>query len=125
MHRRSRDPRPLEGRVIRPGLPVLRSIPLPVTRGERRRFAHTGSEPVTARSDLPARRLLARLFGAAFLLATAGFSLLAAMAEPHSSPGRTFFVVYAGICAGFVLVAAVDLVVIRRRELEQRRWGRM
>jgi hypothetical protein len=121
---RRRSKRAIEGHVIRSGLPVLWRPALPVTRGERRRYARTGSEPVTARSDLPARRLLARAFGVVFLLAAGVFSFLAAIAKPHSSPGQTFFVVYAAICAGLVLTCLVDLVVIRRRELEQRRWGR-
>ncbi|WP_236655600.1 DUF6343 family protein [Streptacidiphilus carbonis] len=95
-----------------------------LTRGEMRRFANDGSEPVTARSDLPARRLLAQAFGALFLAGTVFFCLLAAGARPGSSPGRLFFTVYAVICAFFVLVAVVDLAVVRRRAEEQRRWGR-
>jgi hypothetical protein len=95
-----------------------------LTRGEWRRFANDGSEPLTARSDLPARRLLARIFGALFLVATVAFCLLAAAARPGSSPGRLFFAVYAAICAAFVVVALVDLAVVRRRMEEQRRWGR-
>ncbi|MFC1401451.1 MULTISPECIES: DUF6343 family protein [Streptacidiphilus] len=95
-----------------------------LSRGEWRRFANDGSEPLTARSDLPARRLLARVFGALFLAGTVLFCLLAAGARPGSSPGRTFFAVYAAVCAAFVLVALVDLAVVRRRVQEQRRWGR-
>lgn len=95
-----------------------------LSRGEWRRFANDGSEPVTARSDLPARRLLARIFGALFLAGTVVFCLLAATARPGSSPGRLFFAVYAAVCATFVVVALVDLAVVRRRMAEQRRWGR-
>lgn len=95
-----------------------------LSRGEWRRFANDGSEPSTARSDLPARRLLARIFGALFLAGTVVFCLLAAAARPGSSPGRLFFAVYAAICAVFVVVALVDLAVVRRRMEEQRRWGR-
>lgn len=95
-----------------------------LTRGELRRFANDGTEPLTARSDLPARRLLARAFGALFLAGTVVFCLLAAAARPGSSPGREFFVVYAAICAGFVVIALIDLAVVRRRMEEQRRWGR-
>ena len=94
------------------------------TRGTRCRYAHTGSEPSTARSDYPARRLLIGIFAPLFLAGAIVFSFLAARVHPGQQPGRTFFVVYAAICAGFLLVALVDLVVIQLREQEQRRWGR-
>jgi quinol-cytochrome oxidoreductase complex cytochrome b subunit len=91
---------------------------------EERRRRHTGTEPRTARSDLPARRVLARVFGLLFLVGAGGMSYLAALAHPGATPPRAAFIFLAAVCMAAAALAAVDLRVIRRREQEQRRWGR-
>jgi hypothetical protein len=90
-------------------------------RSAARRWRHTGEEPRWARSDLPARRMLARVFAVLFVAGTVLFALLAAAA-----PGadRGFDAATAAVCAVFAVVALVDLWVIRRRIDEQYRWGR-
>ncbi|WP_042372160.1 DUF6343 family protein [Streptacidiphilus neutrinimicus] len=85
------------------------------------RWRHTGEEPRWARSDLPARRLLARVFAVLFVAGAALFSFLAVV-NPAADVG--FDVATAVVCAVFAVVAVVDLFVIRRRMSEQRRWGR-
>ena len=100
--------------------------PLSYRRSRRtlRRWQHTGSEPATARSDLPARRMLARLFAPLFVCGAGGFAYLAATSKPGASPGTGLFVVMAAVCAVCAMIAVVDLYVIRRRMAEQRRWNR-
>lgn len=89
-----------------------------------RRWRHTGSEPRWAQSDLPARRLLSRIFGTLFALGAVGFALLAWKAGPASQPDRVLFIALAALCAASTAVAITDLYVIRRRAAEQRRWRR-
>jgi hypothetical protein len=86
-----------------------------------RRWRHTGEEARWARSDLPARRLLARVFAVLFLAGAALFSFLAVV-NPPADVG--FDIGTAAVCAVFAVVAVVDLFVIRLRVNEQRRWGR-
>ncbi|MFE0510023.1 hypothetical protein [Streptomyces sp. NPDC058964] len=93
-------------------------------RAAARRWRHNGSEPRWASSDLPARRLLSRLFGALFALGAIGFALLAWKAGPTSQPDRTLLIALAALCAASTAVAIADLYVIRRRTAEQRRWRR-
>ncbi|MFK0195601.1 DUF6343 family protein [Kitasatospora sp. NPDC090308] len=79
----------------------------------------SGSEPVTARSDLKLRFLLSVLFVPFFALCTAGFAVWAALASPHGAPSSGTLVVFAGGCGVLTLVAAADLwVVVRRRRTE-------
>lgn len=77
-----------------------------------------------ARSDLPARRLLGRIFAPLFLLGTVVFALLAANALPAPSADRAFYTGLAVLCAVSTVVAVIDLLVVRRRMAEQRRWRR-
>ncbi|QDN74737.1 hypothetical protein FNV64_02605 [Streptomyces sp. S1A1-7] len=93
-------------------------------RAAARRWRHTGSEPRWAQTDLPARRLLSRLFTVLFALGAAGFALLAWQVKPASQPDRTLFIALAALCAAFTAVAIADLYVIRRRAAEQHRWRR-
>ncbi|MFD8724802.1 hypothetical protein ACFV2H_44355 [Streptomyces sp. NPDC059629] len=93
-------------------------------RAAARRWRHDGSEPRWAQSDLPARRLLSRLFAVLFALGAAGFALLAWKAGPASQPDRTVFTALAALCAASTAVAVADLYVIRRRVAEQHRWRR-
>ncbi|GAA4990364.1 hypothetical protein [Kitasatospora paranensis] len=93
-------------------------------RAAARRWQHSGAEPRWARSDLPARRLLGRIFAPFFLLATVVLTLLAANALPAPSADRAFYTGLAVLCAVCTVVAVIDLIVIRRRMAEQRRWHR-
>ncbi|WP_042419076.1 DUF6343 family protein [Streptacidiphilus anmyonensis] len=86
-----------------------------------RRWRHTGEEARWARSDLRARRLLARVFAVLFVAGAGLFGFLAVV-NPAADVG--FDIATAAVCAVFALVALVDLTVIRRRMNEQRRWGR-
>ena len=96
------------------------------SRAAARRWLHDGSEPRWARSDLPARRLLAGIAAPLCVLGAAGFALLAATAGsgPEARATRTFDIVVAAVCAVAAVAAVVDLFVIRRRMAEQRRWQR-
>ncbi len=94
------------------------------SRAAARRWRHVGTEPRWARSDLPARRLLGRIFVPFFLLGTIVFTLLATNALPAPRADRAFFTGLAVLCAVSTAVAVIDLVVIRRRMAEQRRWHR-
>ena len=94
------------------------------SRGAARRYLHNGSEPRWARSDLAARRALSRVFAPLFAAGAAGFAVLAALSKPTPQPDRWVYAALAGFCLLMCAVALVDLLVIRRRETEQRRWGR-
>ncbi|MET8542438.1 DUF6343 family protein [Kitasatospora sp. NPDC004799] len=74
-----------------------------------------GTEPVTARSDLELRRLLSRVFLVLFVAGTALFAVLAALSGPGPAPDQGTYAFFAALCAGFAGVAALDLLVIRRR----------
>ncbi|MFF4381415.1 DUF6343 family protein [Kitasatospora sp. NPDC001547] len=74
-----------------------------------------GTEPVTARSDLELRRLLSRVFLVLFVGGTAAFAVLAALTDPGPAPNQGTYAFFAALCAGFAGLAALDLLVIRRR----------
>ncbi|MFJ6619707.1 DUF6343 family protein [Kitasatospora sp. NPDC091335] len=74
-----------------------------------------GTEPVTARSDLELRRLLSRVFLVLFVGGTVAFAVLAALANPGPAPNQGSYAFFAALCAGFAGIAALDLLVIRRR----------
>jgi hypothetical protein len=80
---------------------------------------HSGSEPMTARSDLKLRFLLSVLFTPLFALATLGFAVWAAVADPGGSPSPATLTAFAVSCGLLTLFALVDLlVVVRRRRTE-------
>ena len=91
------------------------------TRAAARRWRHDGSEPQWARSDLRARRLLAGVFAPLMVMGAVAFGLLAAEG-PHLD--RSINLGVAIVCAVCAVIAVVDLLVIRRRMAERRRWGR-
>ncbi|QMU73881.1 hypothetical protein GXP74_17275 [Streptacidiphilus sp. P02-A3a] len=91
------------------------------SRAAARRWRHDGSEPRWARSDLPARRLLAAVFAPLMALGAVAFALLAATGPGEDRPVNLGVAIVCAVCA---VVAVVDLVVIHRRMAEQRRWGR-
>ncbi|WP_063774286.1 hypothetical protein [Streptacidiphilus rugosus] len=117
--------------VGRANLPGRRAITSPVPAGGQappaRRTRHhrerTGTEPTTALSDLPARRLLAAIFGPVYLAGAALFAFMAANAKPDDVTGRNTFIGFAALCALLALIAGVDLLVIHARMAEERRAG--
>ncbi|MFJ7909400.1 DUF6343 family protein [Kitasatospora sp. NPDC096204] len=79
----------------------------------------SGTEPVTARSDLKLRYLLSLTFTPLFALATVGFALWAAASPASGVPSRGTLIGFAVACGLLTLFAVVDLVVvIRRRRTE-------
>ncbi|MBF9071249.1 hypothetical protein [Streptacidiphilus fuscans] len=74
-------------------------------------------------SDLPARRLLAAIFGPVYLLAAGFFAFLAVNAKPGDVSGRNTFLGFAATCGLLALIAFVDLLVIRARIAAERRAG--
>ncbi|MEV8098237.1 hypothetical protein [Kitasatospora sp. NPDC085879] len=74
-----------------------------------------GTEPVTARTDLELRRLLSRIFLGFFVVGTVAFAVLAGTAGTGPAPNGTTFAVFALLCLAFAGIAALDLMVIRRR----------
>ncbi|MGW2401184.1 DUF6343 family protein [Kitasatospora sp. NPDC001664] len=80
----------------------------------------SGTEPMTARSDLRLRFLLSVLFTPLFALMTAGFAVWAAVNGPADVPSDTSLRTFAIVCGVLTLLAAVDLaVVVRRRRTER------
>ncbi|MEU9247012.1 DUF6343 family protein [Streptomyces sp. NPDC048385] len=75
----------------------------------------SGSEPVTARSDLKLRFLLAVVFTPLFAAATVAFSFWAARADEGDSLGPGVLLTLAVLCGLLTVTAAVDLVVVARR----------
>ncbi|MEY9966696.1 hypothetical protein ABIA33_004761 [Streptacidiphilus sp. MAP12-16] len=112
---------PIEGRVLFGSAPPTPAAPPPRRRRPRRE--RTGTEPVTALSDLPARRLLAGIFAPVYLLGAVLFALLAANVRASDQSGRNFFTGLAAFCALLAAAAAVDLLVIRRRMAAEHRAG--
>ncbi|MFI5530831.1 DUF6343 family protein [Kitasatospora sp. NPDC051853] len=80
----------------------------------------SGSEPMTARSDLKLRFLLSVLFTPLYALMTAGFALWSAVNGPGDVPSQASLRTFAIVCGVLTLLAAVDLaVVVRRRRTER------
>lgn len=75
----------------------------------------SGTEPVTARSDLKLRFLLAVTFLPLFAAATVAFSVWAARADDGDRPGPGVLMMLAVFCGLLAAIAAVDLVVVARR----------
>ncbi|MER6051512.1 DUF6343 family protein [Streptomyces sp. NPDC001793] len=79
------------------------------------RRPRTGTEPVTARSPVRLRLIMASAALVVFAAATAGLVIWAASAGPNTYPGRNALLVLAVVCGILALLAAVDLVVLARR----------
>ncbi|MBQ0985634.1 hypothetical protein KBZ10_14140 [Streptomyces sp. F63] len=88
-----------------------------------RRWERTGDEPVTARSALGLRLLLAAVFTPLFIAGAVLFSLWSASAGPDAAPSAGSLALIAGICAALAVLAALDLLVVVRR-LRRERNGR-
>jgi hypothetical protein len=85
-----------------------------------RRFARSGTEPVTARSPLGLRLLLSVIFTPLFIAAAVLFRLWSASSGPQDSPSSGELGAIAWVCAVLALLALLDLVVVlRRRGREQ------
>lgn len=89
-----------------------------------RRSPRTGTEPVTARSPLRLRLLLAGIFLPLFLAGCALFAVWAADAGPGDSPGRGPLTFLAVVCGVLALTALLDLLVVLRRLRRERGSGR-
>ncbi|WP_217137178.1 DUF6343 family protein [Streptomyces sp. AC558_RSS880] len=85
-----------------------------------RRFPRTGTEPVTARSPLRLRLLLAAVFLPLFLAGTALFGTWAARSDAGDSPGRGPLVLLAVVCGVLALTALLDLMAVLRRLRRER-----
>jgi hypothetical protein len=79
------------------------------------RHARTGTEPVTALSDLPLRLLLAALFTPLFVAGTVLLAVWWYNAEPGGAVSRTGIGAATLICAAVSLFAVTDLLVVARR----------
>ncbi|MFI5632530.1 DUF6343 family protein [Streptomyces sp. NPDC051664] len=88
-----------------------------------KRHRRAGTEPLTARSDLALRTVLSTTALVVFALATAGFAWWATCSSRDSSPSSTVLSVLAAVCGLLLLVAVLDLAVIRRRRSAQRSQG--
>ncbi|GGR07893.1 DUF6343 family protein [Streptomyces pilosus] len=88
-----------------------------------RRFPRTGTEPVTARSPLRLRLLLAGVFLPLLLAGCVLFGVRATDAGPDDSPGRGPLIFLSAVCAFLALTALLDLVVVRRRLRRERGTG--
>ncbi|MEQ8144749.1 DUF6343 family protein [Streptomyces sp. OP7] len=85
-----------------------------------RRNPRTGTEPVTARSPLRLRLLLASVFLPLFVAGTVLFGVWAAQSDSGDSPGTGPLVLLAVVCGVLALTAALDLaLVLRRLRLER------
>ncbi|KOG41137.1 DUF6343 family protein [Streptomyces decoyicus] len=87
------------------------------------RRPRTGTEPVTARSPLRLRLILASAALVVFTAATVRLAMGAHSAGPHDSPSATVLLVLAVVCGVLALAAILDLVVLRRRMRSQRTTG--
>jgi hypothetical protein len=89
-----------------------------------RRRRRSGTEPVTARSDLWLRTLLAGVGLPFFAAVSALFAWWAASSDEHTSPSSTVLSVLAALCGLLALGAGVDLLVLRRRRAQERALSR-
>ncbi|WP_245240938.1 DUF6343 family protein [Streptomyces spiramenti] len=89
----------------------------------RWRNPRTGTEPITARSDLTLRLVLSWVFAPLFLALTVGFAVWWGVTGPGDSPdrGELGLLVVAG--AVLTLLAVIDLVVVTRRLRQARARG--
>ncbi|MGW7215277.1 DUF6343 family protein [Streptomyces collinus] len=75
----------------------------------------SGSEPVTARSDLKLRFLPAAVFTPLFAAAALAFAFWAARADDGDPLGPGVLVVPAVICGLLTVTAVITLAVVARR----------
>ncbi|UQA90658.1 DUF6343 family protein [Streptomyces halobius] len=75
----------------------------------------TGTEPLTARSALRLRLILAAIGLVAFTAGTFRFAIWTSGTTADESPGPTVLLVLTVVCGVLALTAALDLVVVLRR----------
>ena len=85
-----------------------------------RYWSRTGTEPVTARSAMKVRLILAALFTPVFLAGTALFWFWSTQAGPGDVPGADSLQTLTAICAGLSLFALTDLIIVLRRRRRRR-----
>ncbi|WP_245997370.1 DUF6343 family protein [Streptomyces armeniacus] len=85
-----------------------------------RRWERTGTEPVTARSDLRLRLLLSSLFLPVFLAGTGLFWWWMTQTGPGEAPSTGSLRTLTLICAALSLFALTDLAVVLRRRHRER-----
>jgi hypothetical protein len=85
-----------------------------------RYWSRTGTEPVTARSAMGVRLILAALFTPVFLAATALFWYWTTQTGPGDVPGVDSLRTLTAISAGLALFAVTDLIVVLRRRRRRR-----
>lgn len=85
-----------------------------------RYWPRTGTEPITARSAMGVRLVLAVLFTPVFLAGTALFWFWATQTGAGSVPGADSLYTLAAICGGLSLFAVTDLIVVLRRRRRRR-----
>ncbi|MFR9724616.1 DUF6343 family protein [Streptomyces sp. MS19] len=81
----------------------------------RGRRVRTGTEPVTAYSDLRLRLILSLVFVPLFLAATVVFAIWWAAADAGDTPSPAQLGWLTVGCAVLTVIAAVDLLVVARR----------
>ncbi|WP_461033813.1 DUF6343 family protein [Streptomyces mayteni] len=81
----------------------------------RHRFERTGTEPLTAYSDIRLRILLSAIFTPLFAAGTIAFAIWLAVSGAHSGPGRGPLIALTVGCAVLTLAAATDLTILLRR----------
>ncbi|MFX4294205.1 DUF6343 family protein [Streptomyces bohaiensis] len=89
----------------------------------RFRNPRTGTEPITARSDLTLRLVLSWVFAPLFLVLTVGFAVWWGMTGPGDSPNRGELGLLVAAGAVLTLLAVIDLVVVTRRLRQARARG--
>ncbi|RAJ68998.1 hypothetical protein K378_01887 [Streptomyces sp. Amel2xB2] len=80
-----------------------------------RYWPRTGTEPITARSALGLRLVLALLFTPVFLAGTALFWFWATQSGAGAVPTADSLYTLTAICGGLSLFALTDLIVVVRR----------
>ncbi|MEV6316589.1 DUF6343 family protein [Streptomyces sp. NPDC051776] len=105
-----------------PAFPEDPGAPVPRSRSGIRGRGHprTGTEPVTARSALGLRKLLAVIYTPVFLAGAVLFAIWASRSHAGSSPSSGALGAIAIVCAVLSLLALTDLMVVEHRLKRER-----
>ncbi|MGP3923194.1 DUF6343 family protein [Streptomyces sp. 8N616] len=85
-----------------------------------RRHPRAGTEPVTARSALGLRMVLAVIYTPVFLAGAVLFAIWGARSDAGSSPSSGALGAIAIVCAVLSLLALTDLLVVEHRRKRER-----